>query len=71
MLDKNAERVIENLFNENFHLLVFSSYRIIQDYSHAEDIVQNVFVKSGKITNRFRILKTLNPICLKRFKIRV
>lgn len=41
----NAEKILEKLFNENFHALVFSSFRIVNDYEQAKDIVQNVFVK--------------------------
>ena len=40
-----SEKQIETIFNENFHSLVFTSFRIVKDYEQAEDIIQNVFIK--------------------------
>ena len=44
MENHHAELIFGNLFNENFHSLVFSSFRIVKDYDQAKDIVQNVYV---------------------------
>ena len=40
-----TEKQIEAIFKENFHSLVFASFRIVNSYEQAEDIVQNVFIK--------------------------
>lgn len=45
MLQLNPEQVIKKLFDEIFHPLVLSSFRYVNDYDQAEDIVQDVFVK--------------------------
>jgi RNA polymerase sigma-70 factor, ECF subfamily len=45
MTVSDSELSIRQLFNEYFHQLVFSSFRIVNDYHQAEDIVQDVFVK--------------------------
>jgi RNA polymerase sigma-70 factor (ECF subfamily) len=41
----NAEQAIKQLFDAHFHQLVLSSFRYVNDYNQAEDIVQDVYVK--------------------------
>jgi RNA polymerase sigma-70 factor, ECF subfamily len=59
MTNYKIERTIEDLFNEYFHSLVFSSFRLIKDYALAEDIVQNVFVKVWQDYDKLRHISNM------------
>ncbi|MDA3893590.1 MAG: RNA polymerase sigma-70 factor [Salinivirgaceae bacterium] len=61
----NAEQVINKLFNENFHSLVFKSFRIVNDYELAEDIVQNVFIKIWQNFEKVKHIDNLAPYLAK------
>lgn len=41
----HSEQKIKDLFDNHFHNLVFHSFKITNDYSQSEEIVQDVFVK--------------------------
>lgn len=41
----SKEQIVKHLFDKHFHHLVLSSFRYVNDYQQAEDIVQDVFVK--------------------------
>jgi RNA polymerase sigma-70 factor, ECF subfamily len=41
----DREQAIKLLFDKHFHQLVLSSFRYVKNYSQAEDIVQDVYVK--------------------------
>lgn len=45
LYQSNSEQTIKQLFDELFHQLVLSSYKYLNDYAQAEEIVQDVFVK--------------------------
>lgn len=51
-----TQQTIKHLFDEHFHQLVLSSFRYVKDYSQAEDIVQDVFVK---VWHNFDELKSI------------
>ncbi len=55
----NIDKQIESLFNENFHSLVFASFRIVKNFEQAEDIVQNVFVKIWQNYDKIKNQKNL------------
>lgn len=57
----NTEKQIEIIFNENFHSLVFSSFRIVNDYAQAQDIVQNVFIKIWHDFEKVKGIDDLKP----------
>ncbi|SMO61758.1 RNA polymerase sigma-70 factor [Gracilimonas mengyeensis] len=40
-----AEKILRQLFDEQFYPLVFHAYRYVKDYEQAREIVQDVFVK--------------------------
>jgi RNA polymerase sigma-70 factor, ECF subfamily len=61
MENHNAEQTIGNFFNENFHALVFSSFRIVKDYEQSKDIVQNVFVKIWQNYEKIKHISDLKP----------
>ncbi len=65
MKDQIIEKKIESLFNENFHALVFSSFRIVKDYEQSEDIVQNVFVKLWQNYEKVNHIADLKPYVYK------
>jgi len=58
---RHAKHIIENLFLENFHALVFTSFRIVKDYDVAKDIVQDVFVKVWQNFESITDTKNLRP----------
>lgn len=60
MTDNNTEQIIQRIFGENFHALVFSSFRIVKDYQRAEDIVQDVFVKLWQNFDKVKHQDNLN-----------
>ncbi len=41
----SSEHKIKELFDNHFHNLVFHSFKITNDYSQSEEIVQDIFVK--------------------------
>ncbi|NVN95987.1 MAG: RNA polymerase sigma-70 factor [Bacteroidetes bacterium] len=41
----DSEQSFKHFFDEHFHYLVLHSYKLINDYSQSEEIVQDVFVK--------------------------
>lgn len=45
LIKSSSEQKIKELFDNLFHQLVLHSYKYINDYSQAEEIVQDVFVK--------------------------
>lgn len=45
MNPSDPEHIFRKLFDENFHQLVLSAFRYLNDYDQAKDIVQDVFVK--------------------------
>lgn len=59
MKQTSAEHIIQNLFNENFHSMVFTSFNIVKDYDQAKDIVQNVFVKVWQNYEGVKYVKNL------------
>jgi RNA polymerase sigma-70 factor (ECF subfamily) len=59
MTSHKTEKQIEKLFNENFHSLVFASFRIVKDYEQAKDIVQNVLVKIWQNFDKLKEHKNL------------
>lgn len=44
-IDYDQEIKMKEIFDDHFHLLVYSAYSYVKDYNQAEDIVQDVFVK--------------------------
>ena len=58
---RSAEKQIETIFNENFSSLVFTSFRIVNNYEQAEDIVQNVFVKIWQNFDKIKHINNLKP----------
>jgi RNA polymerase sigma-70 factor, ECF subfamily len=58
---RHAKHIMENLFLENFHALVFTSFRIVKDYDVAKDIVQDVFVKVWQNFEGIKDTKNLRP----------
>ncbi|TVQ17995.1 MAG: RNA polymerase sigma-70 factor [Bacteroidetes bacterium] len=61
MHTQNSEQTIRNLFIEHFHALVFISFGIVKDYSQAEDIVQDVFVKIWQNFSSVEHITNLRP----------
>jgi RNA polymerase sigma-70 factor, ECF subfamily len=45
LIQSDSEQTLKRLFDEHFHQLVLSSFRYLNDYDQAKDIVQDVFVK--------------------------
>ena len=45
LITTSSEQKIKELFDNHFHHLVLHSYKLINDYSQSEEIVQDVFVK--------------------------
>jgi RNA polymerase sigma-70 factor (ECF subfamily) len=45
LIQSDPLQTFRRLFDENFHQLVFSAFRYLNDYDQAKDIVQDVFVK--------------------------
>ena len=61
MLHQESEHTIKKLFDEQFHELVFVSFRIVKDYGQAEDIVQDVFVKIWQNFDTVKHIPNLKP----------
>jgi RNA polymerase sigma-70 factor, ECF subfamily len=61
MKHQNPEHTIKELFEEHFRSLVFASFRIVKNYSQAEDIVQDVFVKIWQNFERVKHITNLKP----------
>jgi RNA polymerase sigma-70 factor, ECF subfamily len=45
LIQSDPDQNFKRLFDENFHHLVLSAFRYLNDYDQASDIVQDVFVK--------------------------
>jgi RNA polymerase sigma-70 factor, ECF subfamily len=52
-------QTFRRLFDENFHQLVLSAFRYINDYDQAKDIVQDVFVKVWQNFDQIRHVSDL------------
>jgi RNA polymerase sigma-70 factor, ECF subfamily len=64
-MEYNKEKIIGNLFHENFHALVFKSFAIVKDYDLAKDIVQDVFVKIWQNYEHIQHVSNLKPYIFK------
>ncbi len=53
----DSEQTIKLLFDGLFHQLVLSSFRFVNDYDQAEEIVQDVFVKIWQDFEKFSKVK--------------
>ena len=65
MSSSDTKHTIKQLFDEHFHQLVLSSFRYVNDYYHAEDIVQDVYVK---VWQNFDELKQIDDLKAYLFK---
>jgi RNA polymerase sigma-70 factor (ECF subfamily) len=65
MHQTNSEQIVKQLFDEHFHKLVLSSLRFVNDYSQAEDIVQDVFVKVWQNIDQVRHVEDLKGYLFK------
>jgi len=63
-----VEKLLESIFKENFHELVFFSLRIVNDYDQAQDIVQNVFIKLWQNQDKIKHISKLKPYVFKAVK---
>lgn len=52
----SSEQQIKELFDNHFHNLVFHSFKITNDYSQSEEIVQDVFVKIWQNFEQCRLI---------------
>jgi RNA polymerase sigma-70 factor, ECF subfamily len=59
LFQTDSETTIRQLFDENFHQLVFSAFRYLNDYDQARDIVQDVFVKVWQNFDQIRHVNDL------------
>jgi len=57
LIQHDPEQIIKRFFDELFHKLVLSSFRYVNDYDQAEEIVQDVFVKVWQNFDQFKRVK--------------
>lgn len=60
-----SEKIIKTLFEEHFNRLVLFSFRYVNDYDEATEIVQDVFVKVWQHFDKVRAVKDLKKYLFK------
>ncbi|PLX14641.1 MAG: hypothetical protein C0597_09740, partial [Marinilabiliales bacterium] len=64
----HPEQIIKQLFDDLFHHLVLSSFKYVNDYEQAEEIVQDVFVKVWQNFEQVKLIKDLKAYLFKAVK---
>lgn len=64
----DTEQAIKQLFDAHFHQLVLSSFRYVNDYNQAEDIVQDVYVKVWQSFDELKQIENFKTYLFKAVK---
>lgn len=64
----DTEQILKNLFDQNYHSLVFTSFHIVKEYNQAKDIVQDVFVKVWQNFDKFEHHRNLKAYLIRAVK---